>query len=94
MKTVTAKQAHKQLGLVLDEAQHEPVQISKNGRPYSVVISAKLFASLQGVKALQADKAWDKAFENPNSENLLAKLASEAKADKVFDYDPSNRPQK
>lgn len=89
MKTVTAKQAHKQLGLVLDEAQHEPVQISKNGRPYSVVISAKLFSRLQIAETLQADKA----FEHPESESLLTKLADEAKADQVFDYDPANQPK-
>lgn len=95
MKTVTAKEAHKKLGYVLDEAQHEPVRISKNGRPHSVVISAKLFESLQGIEALQADAKWDKLFANERSEDVLGALVAEAKADikagKSLDYDPSNR---
>jgi len=96
MKTVTAKEAHKKLGYVLDEAQHEPVRISKNGRPYSVVISAKLFESLQAIEALQADAAWKKAFSDPRSDDLLESLVEEAKADieagKTLGFDPSNRP--
>ncbi len=41
MKTVTAKEARIRLGEVLEAAQHEPVKISKNGRPYAVILSAK-----------------------------------------------------
>ena len=43
MKTVTAKEAHNNLGTVLSESQHEPVVIEKNGKPFSVVISMKDF---------------------------------------------------
>jgi len=96
MKTVTAKEAHKKLGYVLDEAQHEPVRISKNGRPYSVVISAKLFETLQGIEALQADAKWNELFSDERSENALSELIAETKADikagNTLDYDPSNRP--
>lgn len=95
MKTVTAKEAHKKLGYVLDEAQHEPVRISKNGRPYSVVISAKMFDKLQGLEAMQADAAWDAALSSPRSDDVLSRLVGEARADivdgKTLDFDPSNR---
>ncbi len=43
MKTVTAKEAHSNLGSVLSESQLEPVVIEKNGKPFSVVISMKDF---------------------------------------------------
>jgi len=95
MKTVTAKEAHKKLGYVLDEAQHEPVRISKNGRPHSVVISAKLFESLQAIEALQSDAKWEKLFSDERSEKALDALVAEAQADikagKTLNYDPSNR---
>lgn len=47
MKTVTAKQAHSNLGAVMEDSQHEPVIIQKNGRPYSVVISVREFEKIQ-----------------------------------------------
>ncbi len=46
MKTVTAKQAHSNLGAVMEDSQHEPVIIQKNGRPYSVVISVREFEKM------------------------------------------------
>jgi len=70
MKTVTVKEAHKKLGYVLDEAQHEPVRIPKNGRPHSVVITAKLFENLQDIEALQAYAYWDKLFANERSQGF------------------------
>ena len=47
VKTVTAKQAHSNLGAVMEDSQHEPVIIQKNGRPYSVVISVREFEKIQ-----------------------------------------------
>lgn len=47
VKNVTAKQAHSNLGAVMEDSQHEPVIIQKNGRPYSVVISVREFEKMQ-----------------------------------------------
>ena len=79
MKTITAKEAHKKLGLVLDEAQHEPVSISKNGRPYSVVVSARWFEEIKAFEALQADRKWDRLFATEKSETLLTNLAEQVR---------------
>ena len=50
VKTVTARQAHAHLGEVLEDSQHEPVIIKKNGRPYSVVISVREFEQIPDLK--------------------------------------------
>jgi prevent-host-death family protein len=43
MKTMTASAASKEFGLYIDTAQHEPVLITKQGRPVAVTMSAQLF---------------------------------------------------
>ena len=53
MRTVTAREVHKQLGEVLDQSQHEPVLVTKNGRPYSIIHSARNFDA----KAITNDRA-------------------------------------
>lgn len=79
MKVVTARQAHKKLGRVLDEAQHEPVTICKNGRPYCVILSARDFEQMDAVHAAQDEAKWERLFASPRSESLLAELADEAR---------------
>ena len=54
MKTVSAKQAHSQLGAVLEDSQHEPVVIQKNGRPYSVVLSVREFERIRAGESREA----------------------------------------
>lgn len=46
MKTMTASAASKEFGLYIDTAQHEPVLITKQGRPVAVTMSAQLFQQL------------------------------------------------
>ncbi len=95
MKTVTAKEAHKKLGLVLDEAQHEPVSISKNGRPYSVIVSARWFESIKGLETLQADAKWDHLFAKSKSDDALAKMVEDVRLDiknnDVLNHDPATQ---
>ena len=43
MKTVTALEAKNRFGKLLDEAQREPVTVTKQGRPFAVVIAADSF---------------------------------------------------
>lgn len=46
---------------------------------------------------LQDESRWEQLFSDPRSEKALDKLVSEAEkeiaAGKVYDYDPSNRPE-
>lgn len=39
MKTMTAADAKRHFGKLLDECQREPVLVSKNGRPVAVMVS-------------------------------------------------------
>lgn len=43
---VTATEFQQNVGRYQDEAQREPVSITKNGRPYSVLMSAALFETV------------------------------------------------
>jgi prevent-host-death family protein len=47
MSTITATDAKNKFGQVLDEAQHEPVHVQKNGRDVAVVISAAEYQRLR-----------------------------------------------
>ena len=72
MKTVTAKQAYSNLGAVMEDSQHEPVIIQKNGRPYSVVISVREFEKIQ-----QKETREDKVGRLLASIKVLHKQAEE-----------------
>lgn len=48
MKTMTAKDAKNNFGLLLDCARAEPVQVNKHGRPVVVVVSVEEFQRLGG----------------------------------------------
>lgn len=64
MKTVTAKEARIRLGEVLEAAQHEPVKISKNGRPYAVILSARDHEALLAME----DEYWLKRAKEAEQE--------------------------
>lgn len=48
MRTMTAKDAKNNFGLLLDCARAEPVQVNKHGRPVVVVVSVEEFQRLSG----------------------------------------------
>lgn len=50
MKTIAAADAKTNFGALLDNAQREPVTISKNGRAVAVVMSAAAFEEQQQLK--------------------------------------------
>lgn len=50
MKTIAAADAKTNFGALLDNAQREPVTISKNGRAVAVVMSATAFEEQQQLK--------------------------------------------
>ncbi len=87
MKTVTAKQAHTNLGQVLDDSQHEPVLIQKNGKPFSVVVSIKDFEDQERLRMMEEAridariaKAEARGGEIPSEvafENVRTKLIAE-----------------
>jgi prevent-host-death family protein len=50
MVTIPAAEAKTNFGALLDQAQREPVTVSKNGRPVVVVMSAAAFEEQQRLK--------------------------------------------
>ena len=75
MKTVSAKEARIHLGQLMDDSQLSPVTISKNGKPYAVLVSAKQLKAIGGAEAIQ-----DQVLR----EQIDAKLASsEAKGGEI-----------
>ena len=44
------------------------------------------------LEMIRSEQKWDELFVDPRSEALLKRLASEADADGVFDFDPATRP--
>jgi len=48
MRTMTAKDAKNNFGLLLDCARAEPVQVNKHGRPVVIVVSVEEFQRLGG----------------------------------------------
>jgi prevent-host-death family protein len=63
---ITATELKNRLSETMERAQHEPVSVLKNGRPYAVLLSQRefeLFQALEdrywGEKALAASKSGD-----------------------------------
>ena len=44
------------------------------------------------IEMIESERKWDALFADPRSKNLLARLAAEAEADEVFDFDPATPP--
>lgn len=50
MKTMTANEAKTQFGDMLVKAQQAPIQISRNGKPIAVLVSADDYVALETLK--------------------------------------------
>ena len=48
MKEITARDAQKRFGRLLDAAQNAPVRVTRNGRAVGVVMSMQQFERLRG----------------------------------------------
>jgi len=70
----SALQAKNQFGHVLDVAQGSPVQITKHGRRFAYVLSAREYDRLKRLE----DIAWEKAAQNElDKKELLGSKKSE-----------------
>lgn len=50
METMTAREAKNTLGEALQKAQHTPVQITKSGKPYAVLVSIESYRMAEEMK--------------------------------------------
>jgi prevent-host-death family protein len=73
VKTMAAKEAKQSFGQLLDDAQREPVQIERNGRPVAVVISAAEFERFEALE----DAYWGRLAEEAEKEGYLGVEESE-----------------
>lgn len=68
MKSYTASQARTNLSRVITEAQEEPIEITKDGTPRAVILSAARFTELQYLE----DKVFVKAAELAIQEGFVS----------------------
>jgi len=67
MATLSATDFKRRMGEYLEQAQHEPVTVTKEGRKYAVVISQKEFERFQRLE----DRYWGRLAEEAEEEGYL-----------------------
>ena len=73
MTTMTAGDAKRSFGVLLDRAQREPVTITKNGREVAVLVSKEDFARLEALE----DAYWGSLAEAARKEGSIGVEESE-----------------
>jgi prevent-host-death family protein len=73
MKSMTAADAKRGFGALLDAAQREPVTITKNGREVAVLVSREDFERLEALE----DAYWGALAEEARKEGSLGVEESE-----------------
>ncbi len=58
MSTLTAREAKLHFGQLLQKSQHEPVEITKNGHPFSVMISKEQYQLFKAIEEKLEDDYW------------------------------------
>lgn len=58
MPTVTANEAKARFGTIIEQAQREPVTITRHGRPSAVMLSAADFALVREMFETLEDQEW------------------------------------
>ena len=69
MKSMSAKEAKNDLGLLLDTARAEPVTIEKDGRPVAVVLSTEEYERLVNRAKLLGQR---RSANDPNNRKTQA----------------------
>ena len=71
MEVLSANKAKTQFGDMLMKAQRAPVQISKNGKPVAVVISADEFERLEAFKLRYLKARASRAIDDVANNNIV-----------------------
>ncbi len=83
MHIFTAKEARDEFSTVLDTAKHEPVTISKNGKPVAVVVSVEDYARFEMLDDLwwaeKAKKAKKQGYLSVKESDAIIQAALTAK---------------
>ena len=76
MSTLTAREAKLHFGQVLQKSQLEPVEITKNGRPFSVMISREQYLLFKAIEEKLEDDYWLAEAEKNMNEGMIGVEAS------------------
>jgi prevent-host-death family protein len=78
MKSMSAKDAKNNFGVLMDDVQHEPVSIKKHGRPFAVVLSVREYKELKlRILRDELQKAEDQLDQGKCSEYTYETLMAE-----------------
>ena len=77
MPTVTANEAKARFGMIMEQAQREPVTITRHGRPSTVMLSAADFANVREMFQALEDQEWLKRARTAEAEGMCGAEASE-----------------
>ena len=86
MKTVSSAEAQNHFGELLDNAQREPISITRRGRPVAFIVSSEAYRTLAGGVAEHAEKMGAylnaiEAFRGQGQGGSTARLLADRKAD-------------
>jgi len=70
MKQMTATEAAKGFGQLVDEAQVEPITIEKNGRPVAVIYSYREAQEIEALKLAALRRFVDEGIEDSKAGNV------------------------
>lgn len=81
MQTYPAKQAKNKFGEMIDNAQREPIKITRNNRPVAFVLSAKEYEELDAIRRANAlallDSIQDDAENSGLTQDTLNDIVNE-----------------
>lgn len=86
MRTVSSVEAQNHFGELLDNAQREPVSITRRGRPVAFVVSSEAYRALSGGVAENTEKMASylkaiEAFRGQGQGGAAERLLTDRKAD-------------
>ena len=86
MRTVTSVEAQNHFGELLDNAQREPITITRRGRPVAYIVSKEAYRDMTGVVSENTGKMAAylnaiEAFQGQGKGGATARLLADRKAD-------------
>lgn len=86
MKTVSSVEAQNHFGELLDNAQREPISITRRGRPVAYIVSSEAYRTLAGGVAENTEKMAAylnsiEAFRGQGKGGATGRLLADRKAD-------------
>ena len=78
MPTVSANEAKARFGTIMEQAQREPVTITRHGRPSTVMVSATDYVHIRELFEAVEDQEWLQRARTAEQEGFVGVAESEA----------------